>query len=136
MNDKAQGLSLNTIVVAAIVLIVLIVLIGIFTGYFSKFIPSLTGASEQQCSLSAGYTQEDETDGCGNAATRVYANFAKDALPEGKICCKLSFRDCSNELDGFCTSTSCSSASMGPEIPAGNAGCERDNPGTICCKTP
>lgn len=38
---KAQGLSLNTIIIAAIVLIVLIVLWAIFTGRMGKFTAGL-----------------------------------------------------------------------------------------------
>ena len=46
MNKKAQGLSLNTIIVAAIVLIVLIVLWAIFTGKMGSFSQGLTGTTE------------------------------------------------------------------------------------------
>ena len=35
-SKKAQGLSLNTIIIAIIVLVVLVVLVMIFTGYFGK----------------------------------------------------------------------------------------------------
>jgi len=37
MNKKSQGLSVNTIIIAAIALIVLVVLIAIFTGRFGGF---------------------------------------------------------------------------------------------------
>jgi len=37
MNKKAQGLSLNTIIIAVIVLIVLVVLIVIFSGKIGQF---------------------------------------------------------------------------------------------------
>ena len=106
MHKKAQGLSLTTIVIAAAVLIVLIVLIGIFTGYFGDFVPSLKAAGEQQCSLAAGYTHEDESDGCGDAATRVYANFADGALAEGKICCREIEKECgAPPINGECTTS-------------------------------
>jgi len=43
MDKKAQGLSLNTIIIAIVVLIVLVVLIMVFTGYFGqRFTPELT----------------------------------------------------------------------------------------------
>jgi len=47
-NLKAQGLSLNTIIVAAIVLIVLIVLWAIFTGKMGSFTGGLAGTTEGQ----------------------------------------------------------------------------------------
>jgi hypothetical protein len=48
MKRKAQGLSLNTIIVAIIVLIVLVVIIMLFTGYFgSKFTPGVTSCTAQ-----------------------------------------------------------------------------------------
>ncbi|MAE42763.1 hypothetical protein CMO93_03255 [Candidatus Woesearchaeota archaeon] len=37
MRKKAQGLSINTIIVAAIALIVLVVLVAIFTGRLGSF---------------------------------------------------------------------------------------------------
>ena len=37
MNKKAQGLSINTIIIAAIALVVLVVLIAIFTGRLGMF---------------------------------------------------------------------------------------------------
>jgi len=46
MRKKAQGLSLNTIIVAAIVLIVLIVLWAIFTGKMGGFTQGLGSTTE------------------------------------------------------------------------------------------
>lgn len=41
-TKKAQGMSLNTVIIAIIVLVVLVVLIMIFTGYFSRiFTPTV-----------------------------------------------------------------------------------------------
>ena len=46
MLRKAQGLSLNTIIIAIVVLVVLVVVIMIFTGYFGgKFTPGITSCS-------------------------------------------------------------------------------------------
>ena len=47
---KAQGLSLNTIIIAALVLIVLVVLVIIFSGRMGKFRTDIEGAEEK-----AGY---------------------------------------------------------------------------------
>ena len=47
-SKKAQGLSLNTIIIAIIVLIVLVVLVMIFTGYFGRiFTPSVKSCTAQ-----------------------------------------------------------------------------------------
>ena len=52
-SKKAQSISINTIVIAAIALIVLVVIIAIFGGQIRKF---LTGASA--CSTQGGECKE------------------------------------------------------------------------------
>lgn len=42
MNNKAQGLSLNTIIIAILVLLVLVVLVAIFTGILGRFFGDVT----------------------------------------------------------------------------------------------
>lgn len=51
MSQKAQGLSINTIIIAAIALIVLVVLVAIFTGRLGLFSKGLgeTTTCEQIC---------------------------------------------------------------------------------------
>src|SRR3989338_4710530 len=86
LNKKAQGLSLNTIIIAIIVLIVLVVLIMLFTGYFgSKFTPAVTS-----CENSGGICQPLQAGAarCGYDAF----NEAKTVLKAncdtaGEICC-------------------------------------------------
>jgi len=51
---KAQGLSLNTIIIAAIVLIVLVVLWAIFTGRMGAFATGLKGAEDKKCDGEGG----------------------------------------------------------------------------------
>lgn len=47
-NKKAQGMSLNTVIIAIVVLIVLVVLVMIFTGYFGKvFTPGVQSCATQ-----------------------------------------------------------------------------------------
>lgn len=56
MNKKAQGLSMNTIIIAAIALIVLVVIVAIFTGrlgLFSKGVNEMTTC--QQICDARGY---------------------------------------------------------------------------------
>jgi hypothetical protein len=57
MNKKAQGLSINVIIIVAIALIVLVVLVAIFTGRLGNFSRGLdeTSSCEQVCSAK-GYT--------------------------------------------------------------------------------
>ena len=57
MNKKAQGISVNVIIVAAIALIVLVVLIAIFTGQMAEFINKFKGAGD-----AAKTCQEQSTD--------------------------------------------------------------------------
>lgn len=49
-NKKAQSLSLNTIIVAALALIVLVVIVAIFTGRLGLFQKGLGGESKQELS--------------------------------------------------------------------------------------
>lgn len=47
MDKKGQGLSLTTIIIAAIALIVLVIIIAIFTGQLGgKFVPGLEDTAE------------------------------------------------------------------------------------------
>ena len=68
MDKKAQGLSLNTIIIAIIVLIVLVVIILVFTGAFGTIInPGIADCltkPNQKCSSGTGVA-------CGSANTEV-----------------------------------------------------------------
>ena len=63
MNNKAQGLSLNTIVIAIIVLIVLVTLIAVFVGALGLFTKDIT----KDCTNKGGTCQTKQTTGpaCG-----------------------------------------------------------------------
>ena len=74
-SKKAQGLSLNTIIIAIIVLIVLVVVVMIFTGYFSKiFTPSV-----KSCTTQAGE--------CAQECTGQLGSEISGTCPEGFKCC-------------------------------------------------
>lgn len=68
---KAQGISINVIIVAAIALIVLVVLVAIFTGRLGMFTKVLGGCAERdgvcvsynKAVISAGETCAARTDG-------------------------------------------------------------------------
>ena len=47
MNNRAQGLSISTIIIALVALVVLVVLIAIFTGVFSNVGEELTSCQSQ-----------------------------------------------------------------------------------------
>ncbi len=82
---KGQGLSLNAVVIAAIVLIVLVVLIMIFTGQFAKF-AQMFGDTETSC---AGYGGRWCSESCGEH--RV-TEADLEPVPDGKTdCCKFSY---------------------------------------------
>lgn len=80
MPSKAQGLSLNTIIIAAIVLIVLLILVGLLTGFFGSWTPKFTRLSDTKCS---GEPVE-QSQPCPAGTTESYA---KEVQP-GKKCCQ------------------------------------------------
>ena len=67
MNKKAQGLSVNVVIVAAIALIILVVLIAIFAGRFAIFNRGVDEATScEQICVGNGYSEgkafgEDDT---------------------------------------------------------------------------
>jgi hypothetical protein len=87
MKKKAQGLSLNTVIIAAIVLIVLVVLWAIFTGRMGAF---NKGLDEQQegltCDSAAigGVVQDADAEGGCPTGSKIAGSFN---LADGKICC-------------------------------------------------
>jgi uncharacterized membrane protein len=85
MKRKAQGLSLNTIIIAAIVLIVLIVLIAVFTGKINIFGDSYADADDKAkqkvCLTQGGRCGTEET--CNSEIKKD--DFVDCA--EGQICC-------------------------------------------------
>lgn len=75
MNKKAQGISMNVIIIAAIALLVLVILSVIFIGRMGRF-GEQTGACSQQ-----GGTCYDG--GCPQGTTPYSAN----CPDEGQSCC-------------------------------------------------
>ena len=87
MQRKAQGLSLNTMVIAAIVLIVMAVLIGIFSGYIGNVIPGLETVSESKCEVPL--TERSKETGCQSNEKQVYENFGAE-FNSKSVCCRRS----------------------------------------------
>ena len=81
-NKRGQGLSLNTIIIAAIALIVLVVLVMIFTGRMGGFTGGLQEATScAQACKAAGKTGGSYADTCTEENTLV-------GYEEGaKLCC-------------------------------------------------
>ncbi|MBI2576828.1 hypothetical protein HYV84_06435 [Candidatus Woesearchaeota archaeon] len=72
-QQKGQGMSLNTIIIAAIVLIVLVVLWSIFTGRMGSFAGELQKCKSNDCTSKAaceaagGVEDPDGTPACQKA---------------------------------------------------------------------
>ncbi|MBS3102041.1 hypothetical protein J4458_01175 [Candidatus Woesearchaeota archaeon] len=81
MNKRGQSISINTIIVAAIALIVLVVLIAIFTGRLGIFSKGI--AQTGTCESLGGTCQEPR---CGTNQEEVPAlNCNRDSDNDGKI---------------------------------------------------
>lgn len=80
-NKKAQGMPLNVIVIAAIVLIVLVVLIAIFSGRIVQFGESVD--KTQPCIVNGGTWK----DSCDATETELKGTSDAAAHPDEK-CCK------------------------------------------------
>jgi len=80
-SKRGQGLPMNTIVIAAIVLVVMVVLIMIFTGSMGKWLEDLKTAKKTECTQftnnkGAPADWKLKTEGCGSGYHEVYATFA------------------------------------------------------------
>ena len=71
MNKRAQGLSINVIIIVAIALIVLVVLIAVFTGRMGSFVGGV-----------------DETTTCDNTCAALGMSKAVSAELAGDTACK------------------------------------------------
>lgn len=93
-SRRAQGISINMIIVAAIALIVLVVLVAIFTGRMGDFGRRITGEQNKYCgavpsteagvSTSVNGVERPEGVGCGDMR-QIYGVF-KD-ISYGEVCC-------------------------------------------------
>lgn len=77
-KKKAQGLSLNTVVIAAIVLVVLLIAIAILTGTSNKVLPFFSKQTE--CTARGGICGEEKS--CGDV--KIYGLDCKEPKP---VCC-------------------------------------------------
>ena len=85
-SKKAQSISINTIIIAAIGLAVLVVLFVVFTGRFSKFGEGVRESSltcEKGCKT-VGYAQGFSRGGGGAGETQIPGRF--EDTKEGETC--------------------------------------------------
>jgi len=77
---KAQGMSMNVIIIAALAIIVLIILVVVMTGKFNIF-----GTTMRDCSAQGG----DCLDQCNEGYARLRFTNCDDEIeyPEGAVCC-------------------------------------------------
>ena len=131
MSRKAQGLSLNTIIIAAVVLIVLIILVGMTTGYFKKWTPSFTKVSDTCQGNDGKVIEKDVACPAGfKESSTTYADVMED-----KKCCTAT--GCAG-FGGRCWKKSYTcpggiepSPCCAPETDRGKRGCASDE---TCCK--
>jgi len=84
---KAQGISINTIIIAAIALIVLVVLIAVFTGRISLWGTGLDQAQTgKTCNEQGGAWRVE----CGPLEKSVYGVFTDAKDHQGQQCCIVS----------------------------------------------
>jgi len=92
MRKKAQGMSINVIIIAAIGLAVLVVLFAIFTGRLNIFSLGIskTASCENACKAQAkGFGTESNDAACraDSTGTRTYVPGKYDDVPAGGACC-------------------------------------------------
>lgn len=78
MDKKAQGLPLNTIVIAVLVLLVLVVLIYVFSDQIRDFVLGI-----KSCSLKGGSCRQS----CNPGEFEVDAKCASDNN-QARVCCR------------------------------------------------
>jgi hypothetical protein len=94
MNKKAQGISINTIIIAAIALIVLVVLVAIFTGRLGIFGREV-GEVGQECAEfknAEGDTGSWMMDSCPAGYDTIYTATDSDEHP-GEACCLIEVEE-------------------------------------------
>lgn len=90
-TKKAQGLSMNTIIIAAIALVVLVVLIVLVMNYTGK-VPEATSCENQGGRCVPPLTDENRFDTCSSGRSPLkadvsYAPHAAKCPTEGDVCC-------------------------------------------------
>ena len=114
-SSKAQGLSLNTIIIAAIVLVVLLILVGMTTGYFGKWGLKFGKISDTSCKGQGG----EEKPSCDEISEKEI--FAESA--QGQKCCA---KKACTEIQGAYCGVAC--------VPGESSVSAVCDSGKVCCK--
>tara|TARA_Y100000310_G_scaffold319278_1_gene374376 strand:+ start:1790 stop:2053 length:264 start_codon:yes stop_codon:yes gene_type:complete len=85
MDRKAQGLSINIIIIVAIALIVLVVLIAVFTGRLGNFGQDVDSSRSCQVTCSALGQDFTDTADCSGAGEKFVPGSFTDAA-DGCCC--------------------------------------------------
>lgn len=95
-SKKAQSISINTIIIAAIALAVLVVLFVVFTGRFKIFSEGVSETSSCANSCKAlgmrfgartGSSIQDAAEDCRKQSDRTYIPGSYGDLKSGEVCC-------------------------------------------------
>lgn len=87
MKKKAQGISINVIIIAAIALIVLVVLVAIFTGRLGKFGQDVTKVGQECSEFKTGdNTGSWQSVDCGANQKEIFTATDSGTHP-GEHCC-------------------------------------------------
>ncbi len=97
-SKKAQGISINTIIVAAIALIVLVILIAIFTGRMGIFNKELSdqeqGTADCETTLDGEWMLASDCNDAGRQAAVVPLKDSEEMSAGGtKVCCLRQAQD-------------------------------------------
>ena len=92
-QKKAQGLSINTIIIAALGLAVLVILFAVMTGrlnIFGKGVDSTQSQltqCDQQCKVQ-GYLSGSPSASCSAAQQQIFGSFSDSDIKAGTaVCC-------------------------------------------------
>ncbi len=88
MDKRAQGLSINVIIIVAIALIVLVVLVAVFTGRLGGFVKGVDETATCRASCTAFGMQKGEADDADSCEPPDrYASGTYRDVTTGKVCC-------------------------------------------------
>jgi len=129
-SKRGQGLPMNSIVIAAIVLVVMVVLIMIFSGSMGKWLEDLKAAREtKNCGELKG---EWLLGSCPDTHTRYYGSLSDANENPGKVCC-ITKPNCEGFKDhGWYDSKECGPGTTISNIRI-NPSDVQNHKGKLCC---
>ena len=88
-SKKAQSISINTIIIAAIALAVLVVLFIIFTGRFKIFSEGIssTASCTKTCEIAGKTRQIQSKESCTQNRELTYMPGEYGDIPKDNVCC-------------------------------------------------